>query len=238
MVAVYEFLSIYEGLIYFVLIIGGVFMTRWLWRTWRAWREAIFGLEKEMAQRRLARAVAAMTLFLVFFFGEFIVASFIVPSLPPSYFLSTPTLDLLRTPTGTISAELAATMAALPTISADAVSEGCIPDEIFVASPVPGENISGLVTIEGVVDVPNLGFYKLEISSRGTENWQTFYASRGADAEPDDQQNEEGADNELGRLDTGELIPGDYLLRLVVTDNQGQSLPACVVQIQIIGQEE
>ena len=78
----------------------------------------------------------------------------------------------------------------------------------------------------GTVDIPKFGFYKFEVSPVGEESWSTVYAGR--DVIRDDV---------LGRLDTGELIPGDYQLRLVLTDNLGEALVPCVVQIRVIGQE-
>ncbi|MCP4139406.1 MAG: hypothetical protein GY755_03795 [Chloroflexi bacterium] len=224
---IYAFLSIYEGLIYFVLIIGAVFLVRWLFRSWKAWRGAIFGLERQVSQRRFARAIAANMFWLVLFLGELIFASFIVPSMPASAFIPTPTVDLLVTPTGTISAELAATIAARPLPESEDFSEGCVPAQVIIDSPVPGENLRGIVDLVGTVDVQKFGFYKFEVSPAGEENWSTVYAGR--DVIRDDT---------LGRLDTGELIPGDYQLRLVVTDNLGEALEPCVVQIRVIGQEE
>ena len=40
--------------------------------------------------------------------------------------------------------------------------------------------------------------------------------------------------NILGNWDTTLLVPGDYLLRLVVADSQNQLLPACVVSVRVI----
>jgi hypothetical protein len=37
----------------------------------------------------------------------------------------------------------------------------------------------------------------------------------------------------LGPWDTTRLSPGDYLLRLVITDNAGQSLPPCTIQVRV-----
>lgn len=61
----------------------------------------------------------------------------------------------------------------------------------------------------------------------GAEKWSTIYAGR-----------EVIQDDILGRIDTSELVPGDYSLRLVAADNTGKSLPPCVIQIRVIGQEE
>ena len=227
MIPIYAFLSTYEGLIYFILILGEIFLGRWLFRTWKAWRGAIFGLERQISQRRFARAFAANVFWLAIFLGEFIFASFIVPSMPPSAFLPTPTVDLLVTPTGTISAEMAATLEARPAPQAEDYSEGCIPGELIIDSPLPGENLSGIVELVGTVDIPKFGFYKFEISPVGEESWATVYAGR-----------EVKHDAVLGRLDTSELIPGDYHLRLILTDNLGAALPPCVVQIRVIGQSE
>ena len=227
MLAIYAFLSTYEGLIYFVFVLGGIFLVRWLLRTWRAWHGAIFGLERQVSQRRFARAIGANAFWLALLLGLFIFTSFIIPSMPPSAFIATPTVDLLVTPTGTISAEMAATIDARPLPQAENFSEGCIPGELIVDSPLPGESLSGIVELIGTVDIPRFGFYKFEVASVGIENWSTIYAG-----------SEVIRDDILGRIDTSELVPGDYSLRLVVTDNLGESLPPCVIQIRVIGQIE
>ncbi len=227
MIATYNFLSAYEGLIYFILIMGGVFLGRWLWRTWGDWHGAIFGLEREISRRRFARAIGANVFWLALFLGTFIFVSFVIPSVPPSTFIATPTVDLLTTPTGTISAEMAATLAARPTPKAEDYSKGCIPNQLIVDSPVPGQTLSGIVELIGTVDIPRFGFYKFEVSPTGVEKWSTIYAGR-----------EVIHDDILGRIDTSELTPGDYSLRLIVADNVGKSLLPCVIQIHVIGQVE
>ena len=226
MVAIYRFLSTYEGLIYITLIIGGIFLARWLWRTWKSWRGAVFGLERKISRRHFARAIGANVFWLALLLIIVVFTSFIIPSMPPSTFLTTPTVDLLITPTGTISAEMAATFAARPAPQAQDYSEGCIPNEIIVDSPVPGQSLSGIVELIGTVDVPRIGFYKFEVSPLNADKWSTIYAGRKIKH-----------DGILGRIDTSELIPGDYELRLVVTDNLGASLPACVIQLHVIAQE-
>jgi len=226
MIAFYGFLSTYEALIYIFLVLVGVFLGRWLWRTWKAWRGAIYGLEREVSQRRFARALAASVIWLALFLGEFVIASFIVPSMPASIFISTPTVDLLTTPTGTISAELAATLDARPTPQSEDFSEGCLPDKSIIESPVPGENLSGIVDLVGTVDVEDFGFYKFEISPAGSENWSPIYAGR-----------EIIKNDILGRIDTGSLTPGDYRLRLVVTNNVGDAMEPCEVLIRVVGVE-
>src|SRR5512146_1519760 len=163
MAAIYRFLSTYEVLIYILLAIGGLFASRWLWRSWNEWREAVYSLEKEFALRRMGRAIAAVSLVLILLCGEVVTASIIVPSLPAAFFLPTPTLDLLSTPTGTISAELATQLALtprpVPTVEG---AEGCQPDTLMLTSPKAGTEIRGTVDIKGTVNIPTFGFYKYE----------------------------------------------------------------------------
>jgi hypothetical protein len=226
MAAIYQFLSTYEVLIYIVLAIGGLFASRWLWRSWSEWRRAVYSLEKEFALRRIGRAVAFLTLILVLFCGELITASFIVPSLPASFFLATPTLDLLATPTGTISAELATQIALtprpIPKISSD---NGCVADKLAITFPKADTVISGIVDIQGTANIPNFGFYKYEVAPFNSDTWATISAGRDV-----------VIDSSLGKWDTTALTPGDYQLRLVVTDNQGQSLPPCIIRIRVTPQ--
>jgi hypothetical protein len=226
MAAIYQFLGTYEVLIYIVLAIGGLFIFRWLWLSWSEWRQAVYSLEKEFALRRIGRAVAALTLILVLFCGELLTASFIIPSLPASYFIATPTLDLLATPTGTISAELATQIALTPRPVPTLIGgDGCQPDKLIITSPKAGTQISGIVDIQGTVDIPNFGFYKYEVAPLNSDTWATIAAGTKV-----------VVDNSLGGWDTTALTPGDYQLRLVVTDNQGQSLAPCVIPIRVVPQ--
>ena len=223
MAAIYQFLSTYEVLIYIVLAIGGLFASRWLWRSWSEWRRAVYSLEKEFALRRIGRAVAFLTLVLVLVCGELLIASFIIPNLPASFFIATPTLNLLATPTGTISAELATQLALTPRPIATIVGEdGCIVDKLMITSPKAGTVLSGIVDIRGTAKVPNFGFYKYEVAPLNSDTWATISAGRDV-----------VVDGSLGKWDTTALTPGDYQLRLVVTDNQGQSLPPCVIPIRV-----
>jgi hypothetical protein len=226
MAAIYQFLGTYEVLIYIVLAIGGIFTLRWLWWSWSEWRQAVYSLEKEFALRRLGRAIASLTLILVLFCGELMTASFIIPSLPASFFIATPTLDLLATPTGTISAELATQIALTPRpVPTILGGEGCLPESLQISSPRPGTEISGIVEIQGTADIPNFGFYKYEVAPLNSDTWATISAGR-----------EVVVNNLLGEWDTTALTPGDYQLRLVVTDNQGQSLSPCIIPIRVVPQ--
>jgi hypothetical protein len=133
---------------------------------------------------------------------------------------------LLLTPAATLS-PAEATQAALSPVTQSVPSgmSGCIPDEIMITSPKPGDPVSGTVNITGTAKVPNFAFYKYEVAPLGTQNWATISAER----EP--KQNEQ-----LGEWNTSSLTNGDYFLRLVITDNVGVSLDPCVIAVRVANQ--
>lgn len=223
MTVFYKFLASYEVLIYILLAIGGLFAFRWLWRSWREWQTAVYSLERQFSSRRMGQSAAISILIVILFCVEVFMASFIIPGLPSDVFLVTPTLDLISTPTGTLSAEMMTQYANLPPQTAVANTTGCTPNQIMITSPQPGEQIKGAIELIGTVDIPNFGFYKYEVAAQGSNTWATISAGRTIVNK-----------GSLGRWDTTALTPGDYQLRLVVTDNQGQALPVCIVPVRIV----
>lgn len=221
--SVYRSLASYEALIYIALAIWGLFVFRSMYRTWREWRDSVFSLEREFALRRLGRTTAIALLILGLVFAEFFIATFVAPSLPASDILTTPTLDLLAAPPGTLSPE-EATQAALSPITQSAPSgmSGCIPDQIMITSPQPGDVVNGSVEIIGTANVPNFGFYKYEVAPMGTQSWATISADRNPKQ-----------DVTLGTWNTASLTNGEYFLRLVITDNVGMSLEPCVIAVRV-----
>ncbi len=226
MTAIYRFLGAHEVLVYILLLIGALFGLRWLWRAWEEWRQARYSLEKEFALRRMGQAIAVLALILIILCAEVFTASFVVPTLPASSFVPTMTLDLISTPTGTISAELATSLALTPRARPTAVGEeGCVRDQVNIASPKAGSQIQGTVDIVGTVNIPDFGFYKYEVAPAGAESWAPISAGR-----------DKVIDGPLGQWDTKTLTPGDYRLRLVVSDNQGKPLPPCIIPVVIVPQ--
>lgn len=226
MPAIYQFLGTHEVLIYIVLSIGAMFAVRWLWRSWNEWRHAVYGLEKEFALRRIAQSIASLILIFVLFAAELATAAFIYPNLPASMFVPTSTPDFLATPTGTISPELATSVAMTPRPSlVPEAGEGCRVGRINISAPESGQEVRGTVEILGTVNIPDFGFYKYEAAPAGSETWATIAAGRVT-----------VVDGSLGQWDTGTLAPGDYDLRLVVSDNQGRALPACHIRVRVAPQ--
>ena len=168
MQAVFLFLGKYEVIIYLLLLLASLFVFRWLWNAWREWRQAYFSLEREITMRRLARYAVFAALILILACAQTIIASFIVPGLPASALVGTPTIDLLAIPgagseSGTMSAFTPASIAPAPG------SEGCVPGQVEIISPKNGDTVSGVVEISGTVNVPNFGFYKYEFATPGSE---------------------------------------------------------------------
>jgi hypothetical protein len=223
MAAILHFFTSYAILIYLLLLIGLIFAVRSLVRARREMGESLYGLERETAHRHTSQAVAALSLIVLLAIAELVLTVFLAPNLPAISLLVTPTMNPLITPTITIPPELLATIGVLtPESTPTAQTTGCIPGQIMITSPKPGDVIKGQVILVGTANIPNFGFYKYEFSALGTDVWSTIQANR-----------EVKQDVELGSWDTSEVSPGDYNLRLVVIDNQGNVLPPCIVPVRV-----
>ena len=220
-----KFFINFEVWIYLVLGGVGLFYLRKLFLSLKEWRSSVFGLEKEYAQRRFSASMSIILLLLFIGFAEFIFVTFIAPGYPVLNQIATPTMDLLATQVispsqASPSEPLVAENQLLETAP---VSEGCIPGKLEWIYPARGDEITGSVELVATVNPENIGFFKYEFSSTNGTRWVTIAASTG-------QKNEEV----LGIWDTTQLIPGDYLLRLLVTDNQGNNLPECAIPIRVV----
>lgn len=216
-------LDAYQIAIYLVLAIGGLFAFRWLWKSWREWQMSVFKLEREFAMRRLSQALTLSSLVAVLLCAEFIVISFVIPGLPADFFLPTPTIDPLAQPIGTLSPDAMTQAAVAPQPAVSANMQGCVPHQLMITSPKPGAEVKGRVDVVGTVNIANFGFYKYEVALRGSDTWATILAGT-----------EVKINGQLGPWDTAALTPGDYQLRLVVTDNRGVSLAPCIIPVRIL----
>lgn len=223
---VYRSLGTYEPLIYISLAILGLFVFRRMWVMWREWRNAVYSLEREFALGRLGRATALGFLVLGLFFAEFYIATFIAPALPASDLMITPTLDLLASPQPTLPSTDATQAALAPvTPSIQNGMSGCVADKIMITSPKSGDEVKAVVDLIGTANIPDFGFYKYEVAPIGTQNWATISADR-----------EPKQDELLGKWNTLSRSNGDYFLRLVITDNVGNSLEPCVIAVRVLNQ--
>jgi hypothetical protein len=226
MEALFRFLAGYEILIYIILGASLIFTFRWLWQAYGETQDAVYGLEHQIAMRHLTTAIGSILLILILATGELFITSFIVPDLPATTFLQTPTVSLLPVSQSTPADKLSTAVAGASATNDGLASEtfGCDPDRLIITSPVPGQDLNGVVKIYGTVLVQDLGFYKFEFSSKGIDNWATFFAGRTTES-----------DQPIGVWDTSQLLPGDYQIRLVATDNQGVEYAPCVITIRVTG---
>jgi hypothetical protein len=226
-----RFFRAYEIWIYGLLALGGLLYIRKFFIAWGDLRGAAFGLERESAQSRVNQSATMLFLLVAFAITEFVLVSYVAPAVPGANPMMTPTLDLLATATPTLpeAAENTGTpppggASALPSPSPAAVAgaNGCIPGQVNISEPQDGTEVEGLVTLVGSANAENFGFYKYEVARPGETVWLTLQAGRDPVQE-----------GQLGQWDTSTLVPGEYMLRLVVTDNAGQSLVPCEIQVSV-----
>jgi len=218
---IYRSLVKYEVYVYIFLALGAIFPVRSAWKAWRDWRAAVFGLEKEISFQRLRLSGAAVILLLMIGLSQFCLVTFVVPFLPSVTFLLTPAANLLKTPVPALTTGTLSVVTGTPAPPPGTV--GCLPDQLIITFPAPGQEVSGIITLVGTVALPNFGFYKYEYASQGSQQWSVIAAGDTI------KKNED-----LGPWNTALITPGDYQIRLVVTDNLGVVLPACIVPVRIV----
>jgi hypothetical protein len=223
MAAVLSFFVRLAPLVFLLLALGILFGVQRLAKARKEMRGAAYGLEREIANRHTSQAASALVLVGFLALAEFILVVFLVPYIPALFQVATPTLNPLLTPTGTLPPEFLETLgAATPMYTTTPGATGCIPGQIDITSPKAGDQVQGAIGLKGSATIPNFGFYKYEFAPLGSDSWAAILANR-----------KPVQDGDLGNWDTSAIATGDYQLRLVVTDNQGNELPACVVPIRI-----
>jgi hypothetical protein len=223
------FFRTYEMWMYVILLLAGLIYIRRFILAWEELRRAAFGLERESAQSHLNQSAGMLVLLFIMAVAIFVIVSFVAPAFPASTPLQTPTMDLLASPSSTLEDDTLQEQIETPTVdllsltaTVQVIGEGCIPGQIMLSDPVDGSQISGVIVIQGSANVQNFGFYKYEVARPGETVWQTIQAGRDIKQE-----------SELGQWDTRTMAPGDYMLRLVIVDNQGESLEPCVIRVNV-----
>jgi len=228
--AILSFLKAYEGWIYVLLGLVGMINFRKFILALREWQGTIFGLERDNAQRRVKESASLLIFLMLLGVGEFLVTSFVFPTVPDVVALPTDTLTVLTTPTMTLAVangfkptEQLSISSTQPPVGTP-LANGCIPGIFELTFPKPTDKVNGIVEIKGSVNLPNLGFYKYEYSQPGSKTWITIAAGNGVKV-----------NETIGIWDTGQLLPGSYLLHIVAYDNKSQQLPACEIPVVIAG---
>ena len=228
MAAFFSFLEQNEILIY--VLFGFVFLIylQRLLRAIREWRRALYGLEKETSMRIIATSSVVLMIVGLMLVLEFSMANYIAPAYPDVLALPTATIDFESTPEGNESTTAMPGGTPEPTLVTmnPLVSGGCEAGKLEWISPEAGSELRGSVQLMVTVQFDDLAFYKYEFSQAGSDIWTTIAA---------DDSNE--AETELPAWNTGTVVPGDYLLRLVVINRENQTLPACEIPVTILAEE-
>lgn len=228
MAAFFSFLKDYQILIY--VLFGFVFLIflQRLLRAIREWRRALYGLEKETSMRIIATSSVVLMIVGLLLVLEFSMANYIAPAFPNGLTLATSTIDFESTPEGTPGATLMPGQTPEPTLVTmnPLVSGGCEAGKLEWLSPQPGSELRGSVPLTVTVQFDDLAFYKYEFSLAGSDIWTTIAA---------DDSNVDKKD--LSPWNTGTVVPGDYLLRLVVVNRENITLPACEIPVTILAEE-
>ena len=218
-----RFMATYEMGVYITFGVVILINLKKLYDGWNGLRKANFGLEKEVAQKKLRSAITIIALFLIFGISNFILVSIASIRFPGIARIATPTIDLVSTQMPEV---VNATPEALQLTQTAIALTGCIPGQLEWIDPENGADISGSVELKGTVNVPNLGFYKYEYRFQSDETWTPISAGNRPIVE------------ELfaGRWNTGQLQPGNYSLRLVISDNQNNLLKPCEIEVKVLPQ--
>jgi len=221
---VIRFLAEFEVPIYLMLGIVALIYLRRILMALEEKRSAIFGLEREAAQRKVVSASTVLILVGLLTVGEFVVATFLAGELAQEPTFATATIEVLTTPTVTLGPPpegATPTPTLYPQVQLEGIESNCINDVLEIESPEHLSEVSGVVELIGSVNTENFGSYKYEYSTMEA-NWQTIAAGSVV-----------RIDESLGNWYTNDLEPGEYMLRLVALDNDGVEQSACVIQVSI-----
>jgi len=228
--AIIKFLADLEVPIYLILGLVAVIYLRRLTLALNERKTSVFGLEREAAHAKVVSAATVMFLVALLAVGEFIVATFLAGELAQQPLYATPTISVLTTatptlPVGPVPTDATPTPTLYPQAQIEGIESNCQAEVLEIAEPRHGDEVSG--ELIGSVNTPNFGSYEYEYSVMGQPDWQTIAAGSGVRVK-----------SSLGFWYTTNLVPGDYMLRLVALDNQGLRTAACVIVVKVIAPQE
>ena len=103
-------------------------------------------------------------------------------------------------------------------------ASGCLSEQLEWIQPETGGTVSGSVELIGTVNIPNMGFYKYEYKLQGEDIWTPINAGNKPIVE----------EPFAGIWNTEQLTPGNYMLRIVVSDNQNNLLKPCEIEVRVV----
>jgi hypothetical protein len=224
----------YQSWIYLVLGVFGLVYLRLTINRAKELRSTFFGLERARARENLIRSIMMLSLVGVGLVVTFIAATFGGPAIPiaarPTVL---PTVSLLSTPEEPTGEEgVIETATAMGEGLQD--ESGCFNQNATILSPENEDSVSGVVEIVGIANIPGFAFYKIEVMSLTPDSvWQAI----GAGTDPVCENCDDGS-LILARWDTSLITPGEYILRLVVTDSAGNAPLPCEIDLRVLPTDE
>ncbi len=255
MTAIVRFIANNALWFYFVCIAGIAVLFLVFIRARQSSRQALFGLELEVAATRRQSALRLMLLIGLFAVVIAFISAYLEPNLPaetlppstvtPDFFATPPPTFTNITPaaTATLTATLTTDTAgtpdpALPAPAAPDQGESAeetptpapvplvIPGSVcFFTGPAEGSTVGGEVTFSGSANAKEFMFYKLE--AYGPETNGVWASILG---------NEVGnpvSNGFLGTVNFGGWTPGGYSIRMVVVDNTSNEVATCYISLNI-----
>lgn len=211
LVSALEWLARFETYVYIGLALVAVWCVVIIGRAGRRLDDTTFGIERAEAEGARTQAVVALAVILLLAGGLFWSTRYGVNAL-----------------SGSIAPTAAPTVVVTPTPITDPGTvkvdrSGCN-ETLQISQPADGTLVNTTTEILGTVNTPNLAFYKLELSGAPTNgNWVTINVGTTAVVN--------------GRLvatfSPNPYTPGNYAMRLVAFDNDGEASVPCVVGIQL-----
>jgi hypothetical protein len=225
----------------------------------RLLRRAMFGLEQERGRLIQRTALSAILVVIIIVAGITYVNLQIAPTLPPEMlFPSTPTPNPFSTSfappanIGTPQPRETPTLGVAPTVTLRGDSNSGIFDDpedpnaptdtpvptlpplaescntlVNISSPPAGITATGGVTFFGTASAADFNSYDLQALGPQTNGeWLSLLDAPGT---------EPVLDNILGRYDFANWEPGDYVIRVVVTNPANEEVGQCGVQITVGG---
>lgn len=221
-----RFLANYEVGIYIVIGVVVLIYLKRLIDAMMALGKAQFGLEREVAQKNMRLSITIIALVVLLGISNFVLISVADVKYPGIARIATPTINPLSTQQPLDQAATTQTPETFFQTQTAIALTGCIPDQLEWVQPKSGDEVSGSVELKGTVNTPNLGFYKYEYQKQGDDVWTPISAGNRAVIE----------EAFGGRWNTEQLEPGNYSLRLAVSDNQNKLLQPCVISVKVIPQ--
>jgi hypothetical protein len=210
--------------IYIILLFVGLVYLRLGLIRWVDLRKAVYGLERERSLSKLTQAGAMLALIFALAVAVFVVANFVAPAYLANVYTAPPqdqnpvsTVQEISDDEQTPISSGLPIMDGLPTL-------GCSDENVSLTSPEDGGTVSGVVEVRGTANDTAFGFYQYHYMLMSPEaSWNVVTAG-----------NEPVVDDVLGVWDTTWLIAGEYFLRLVVTNTEGEATAECVIQVRVV----